>query len=108
MAVAKTMSAQSMSALVRLRTFKSTSRRSHESGNNAETVSKPNGGKAQRLPSKGNAWRKLQYVSGNSGLINKTFTIPLLRYAKYKPLRRKNLSVIVSDAPAFTESIVRG
>src|SRR5262249_6165958 len=73
MAVAKTMSAHSMSELESLRTFKSIRRRSHDSGSNAETVSRPSGGKAQRFPSNGNACRKLQYVSGNSGLIIKTF-----------------------------------
>src|SRR5437879_11781344 len=33
----------------------------------------PKGGNAHRFPSNGSAWRKLQYVSGNSGLTNKTF-----------------------------------
>ena len=36
-------------------------------GNIAETVSSPSGGNAACLPSNFNAWRKLQYVSGNSG-----------------------------------------
>src|SRR4051812_48468375 len=97
------MSAQSMSAVVSLRTFRSTSWRSHESGSKAETVSKPNGGKAQRLPSNGNAWRKLQYVSGNSGLIKRTFTIPLLLCHELANTPAKNLCVIVSDAPPFTD-----
>src|SRR2546429_9047369 len=67
------MSAHSISDDCNLRTLRSTSRRSQQGGSNAETVMSPNGGNAQRFPSNGSAWRKLQYVSGNSGLINKTF-----------------------------------
>src|SRR5882762_9663618 len=72
-AVAITISAHSISDDRSLRTFKSTRRRSQARGNRAETVKSPSGGNAHRLPSKGSAWRKLQYVSGNSGLINRTF-----------------------------------
>src|SRR5207237_5158697 len=38
-----------------------------------ETVRSTGCGKAERCTSNGSACRKLQYVSGNSGLINKTF-----------------------------------
>src|SRR5207253_5810364 len=67
------MSAHSMSEDFNDRTFRSTNRRSHDFGSNADTVNKPSGGKAQRFPSNGSAWRKLQYVSGNSGFTNRTF-----------------------------------
>src|ERR1041385_5576721 len=74
MAVANTISAHSISDCFSRCTLRSTRRFSHDGGNNADTVNRPSGGNAQRLPSKGSAWRKLQYVSGNSGLTNKTFT----------------------------------
>src|SRR5215510_13854757 len=67
-----------MSEAVSERTFMSTSRRSQCSGSIAETVSRPSGGKADRLPSKVKAWRKLQYVSGNSGYTRSTFIFSLL------------------------------
>src|SRR5205823_11398003 len=72
-AVANTISAHSISEDFNFCTLRSTSLRSHDCGSKAETVSSPNGGNAQRFPSNGNACRKLQYVSGNSGLISKTF-----------------------------------
>src|SRR5437870_4744438 len=72
-AVANIMSAHSMSEDFNDRTFRSTNRRSHDFGSNADTVNKPSGGKAQRFPSNGSAWRKLQYVSGNSGFTNRIF-----------------------------------
>src|SRR5438552_3123460 len=72
-AVANTISAHSISEDFNRCTFRSTSLRSHDSGSSAETVSSPRGGNAQRFPSNGSACRKLQYVSGNSGLTNKTF-----------------------------------
>src|SRR5437016_10715802 len=85
-AVAITMSAHSISDACKLRTLRSTSRRSQEGGSNAETVSSPSGGNAHRFPSNGSAWRKLQYVSGNSGLTNKTFmTSPSLLLTKTNP-----------------------
>ena len=59
-AVAKTMSAHSISDVFNCSTLRSTNRRSQESGSNAETVNNPSGGNAQRLPSNGNACRKLQ------------------------------------------------
>src|SRR5712692_3814218 len=72
------MSAHSISEDLSRRTLRSTRRRSQASGSNADTVNKPSGGNAHRLPSKGSAWRKLQYVSGNSGLTSKTFiTTPI-------------------------------
>src|SRR6267142_4604066 len=71
MPVAKIISAHSMSDVFNLPTFKSTRRRSHDFGSKAETVNNPSGGKAHRLPSNGSAWRKLQYVSGNSGFTNR-------------------------------------
>src|SRR4030095_4669374 len=72
-AVAKTMSAQSISDVFNCSTLRSTSRRSQDCGSNEETVNNPSGGNAQRLPSNGSACRKLQYVSGNSGLTRRTF-----------------------------------
>src|SRR4030095_8624995 len=72
-AVAITISAHSISDERNLRTFRSISRLSHDFGSNEETVNSPSGGRADRLPSNGKAWRKLQYVSGNSGLSNRTF-----------------------------------
>src|SRR5205807_6090879 len=72
-AVQKTMSAHSMSDDFRRQTFKSISRRSHARGSKAETVSRPSGGKAERLPSQGSACRKLQYVSRYAGLISRIF-----------------------------------
>src|SRR5580765_1320075 len=86
------MSAHSMSDSFSDSMFRSTSRLSQDGGNNADTVSRPSGGNAQRLPSNGNACRKLQYVSGNSGLINKTFTIPLPFGCELERVRRKNCS----------------
>jgi len=67
------MSAHWMSEVFNFRTFKSTKRRSHDRGSKDETVIKPSGGKAHLFPSNGKAWRKLQYVSGNSGFTNRTF-----------------------------------
>src|SRR5215213_1148075 len=69
----KTMSAHSICESFSRSTFKSISRRSQCRGNRLETVSKPNGGNTQRFPSNGSACRKLQYVSGNSGLTSKIF-----------------------------------
>src|SRR6266567_7577551 len=90
MAVANTMSAHSMSEDFNACTFKSISFRSHDSGSSADTVNSPNGGNAQRFPSKGNACRKLQYVSGNSGLTNKTFIF--LRLSSFSKPCLKNQS----------------
>jgi hypothetical protein len=59
-ALAKTTSAHSMSESLSRLTFKSTSRRSHAGGSIAETVRRPSGGKADRLPSNVSACRKLQ------------------------------------------------
>src|SRR5262249_8351593 len=69
--VMKTMSAHSIWESFNRSMFKSTSRRSQERGSRPETVNSPSGGNTQRLPSNGSAYRKLQYVSGNSGLTNK-------------------------------------
>src|SRR5687768_16046798 len=79
-AVAITMSAHSISDVRSFSILRSTNRRSHDAGNKAETVNRPKGGKAHRLPSKGSAWRKLQYVSGNSGLTSRTFIVFLQLY----------------------------
>src|ERR1041385_4488243 len=68
----KIMSAHSIWESFSGSTFRSIRRRSQARGNKLETVNKPRGGNAHRLPSNGSACRKLQYVSGNSGLINKT------------------------------------
>src|SRR2546425_11863555 len=88
-AVAITMSAHSISDDCNLRTLRSTSRRSQEGGSSAETVRSPNGGNAHRFPSNGSAWRKLQYVSGNSGLTNKTFmTSPSLLLTNNQSTRK--------------------
>src|SRR5574341_378360 len=76
------MSAHSMSEVLSRSTLRSTNRSSPEGGSQAETVSNPSGGKAQRLPSNGSAWRKLQYVSGNSGLTSRTFIDSLLGSSK--------------------------
>src|SRR5436305_13532204 len=85
-AVANTMSAHSISEAFNFWTFKSTSLRSHDCGSKADTVSSPSGGNAQRFPSNGSACRKLQYVSGNSGLTNKTFIFLRLRLSsKHDP-----------------------
>ena len=73
-AVTNTMSAHSISDGFSFSIFRSINLRSHESGSKADTVNKPSGGNAHRLPSNGRACLKLQYVSGNSGLTNKTFT----------------------------------
>src|SRR5678809_1227847 len=72
MPVMKTMSAHSICESFSRSIFKSTRRRSQSRGNRLETVNRLRGGNTLRLPSKGSAYRKLQYVSGNSGLTNKT------------------------------------
>src|SRR2546430_16883063 len=72
MPVTNTTSAHSMSEDFNGRTFKSTKRLCQDLGSNAETVKSPSGGNAHRFLSKGSAWRKLQYVSGNSGFIKRT------------------------------------
>src|SRR6185503_12199405 len=69
----KTMSAHSIWESFSRSMFMSTSLRSQERGNRPETVSRPSGGNTERLPSNGSAYRKLQYVSGNSGLTSKIF-----------------------------------
>src|SRR5688572_32447545 len=92
-AVANTMSAHSMSAVFSDSTFKSISRRSQSGGSNAETVNNPNGGNAHRLPSNGNACRKLQYVSGNSGLINRIFINTLLAFTLLVHVPRQRLTL---------------
>src|ERR1043165_10122369 len=74
-AVAKTIYAHSRSDVFSCCTLRSTNRLSHVDGSRAETVKSPSGGNAQRFPSKGNAWRKLQYVSGNSGLTRRIFIL---------------------------------
>src|ERR1041384_8236064 len=71
--VMKTMSAHSIWESFSRSMFMSTNRRSQERGNNPETVSSPSGGNTERLPSNGSAYRKLQQVSGNSGLTSKIF-----------------------------------
>jgi hypothetical protein len=76
-ALMKTMSGHRKSAGVSLRTFMSINRRSQAGGSSAETVISPSGGMTARLPSNLTAWRKLQYVSGNSGYTSKTRIIPL-------------------------------
>src|SRR2546423_2649516 len=72
MPVMKIISAHSICESFRRSMLRSTRRRSQERGNRPETVNRLRGGKTQRFPSKGSAWRKLQYVSGNSGLTSKT------------------------------------
>src|SRR6185503_667484 len=74
------MSAHSMSDGRSFSILRSTRRRSQDAGNKADTVNRPKGGKAHRLPSNGSAWRKLQYVSGNSGLTSRTFIAFLQPY----------------------------
>src|SRR6185369_9104463 len=69
----KTISAHSIWESFSRSIFKSTNRRSQDCGNNPETVSNPSGGNTERLPSNGSAYRKLQYVSGNSGLTSNIF-----------------------------------
>src|SRR5207249_7518089 len=93
MAVAMTMSAHSMSACFNFSMLRSTNRRSHDSGSSAETVNNPSGGNAQRFPSKGNACRKLQYVSGNSGLTSNTLTTFLLILTNIKDRKHGSVSV---------------
>src|SRR5688572_28966939 len=91
------MSAHSMSDISSDSTFRSTSLRSQLAGSNAETVNRPSGGKAHRLPSKGSAYRKLQYVSGNSGLISKTFIIT--------PPYHSQLGVLGSNSQIFSTAL---
>src|SRR5262249_317274 len=62
-----------MSAFLSLRTFRSMRRRSQERGSIDDTVNRPRGGNADRLPSNQSACRKLQYASGNSGYTSRTF-----------------------------------
>src|ERR1044072_4675323 len=69
----KIMSAHSIWESFSGSTFRSIRRRSQARGNKLETVNKPRGGNKHLLPSNGSACRKLQYVSGNSGLTNKIF-----------------------------------
>src|SRR5687768_5489154 len=73
MPVIKTISAQSICESFNGSISRSTSRRSQSRGNKPDTVISPSGGKSERFPSNGNACRKLQYVSGNSGLTSNTF-----------------------------------
>src|SRR5215208_7272453 len=69
----KIMSAHSICESFSGSTFRSIMRRSQSRGSRLETVIKPNGGNTHCFPSNGSACRKLQYVSGNSGLTSKIF-----------------------------------